>query len=88
MRGDAEPRAGTQHTSSGAPGARLADPYAIAIPAGTAAPFTIEVGMYDPTTGKRLAATGPEVRGGDHVLVTLGDLSPDLSPARGEERQQ
>jgi hypothetical protein len=68
---DGEPLGGTQHTSIWTPGARLADPYPITLPSGTGGPLRLEIGIYDIGTGQRLQATGPQVVGGDHVLVSV-----------------
>ena len=60
---DQIPGAGTFPTTGWLPGEYIADEYAIPV-AQNAPPgdYQIEIGMYDPDTGQRLAVTSPECR--------------------------
>jgi len=75
---DAEPAANTRPTTGWRAGEVIVDTHAIAI-AGDAPPgmYRIEVGLYDPVSGARLAAVGPDGAAvGDHVIVTAIELLP------------
>jgi hypothetical protein len=63
---DALPAAGQAPTTSWVPGQVVADRYEVALPGPLPAGAQLEVGMYEPVSGKRLAI-GPQ----DHVLLPL-----------------
>ena len=75
---DAEPAANTRPTTGWRAGEVIIDDHLIPIaadaPAGT---YTIEVGLYEPVGGGRLAVIGEDGGVvGDHVIVTAVDIAP------------
>jgi len=75
---DAEPAANTRPTTGWRAGEVIVDDHLIPIaadaPAGT---YTIEVGLYEPVGGGRLAVIGEDGGVvGDHVIVTAVDIAP------------
>jgi len=75
---DAEPAANTRPTTGWRAGEVIVDEHAI--PIATDAPpgaYRIEVGLYDPLSGARLAVVGPDGAAvGDHVIVTAIEVVP------------
>jgi len=75
---DAEPAANTRPTTTWRAGEVIVDPHLIPVAAGApAGRYTLEVGLYEPTSGARLAvvdATGAAV--GDHVVVATVVVAP------------
>jgi 4-amino-4-deoxy-L-arabinose transferase-like glycosyltransferase len=75
---DHAPLEGAASTSTWKPGQQFVDHYRISIPADApAGKARLLVGMYDPTTGDRLGATGP-VDGLNRIHLT--DLQIDVAP--------
>ena len=75
---DAEPAANTRPTTGWRADEVIVDAHAIPI-AADAPPgaYRIEVGLYDPISGARLAVVGPDGAAvGDHVIVTAVDVVP------------
>ena len=75
---DAEPAANTRPTTGWRAGEVIVDEHTIPIaadaPPGT---YTIEVGLYEPVGGGRLAVIGEDGGVvGDHVIVTAVDIAP------------
>jgi 4-amino-4-deoxy-L-arabinose transferase-like glycosyltransferase len=71
---DGIPVGGTLPTTSWLPGQVIPDPYEARIePNAPPGDYQIEVGLYDPTTGRRLAVTDPEgtILGDRAILVTV-----------------
>ncbi len=75
---DAEPAANTRPTTTWRAGEVIVDRHLIPVAAGApAGRYTLEVGLYEPTSGARLAvldAAGAAV--GDHVVVTTVVVEP------------
>ncbi len=67
---DSEPVHNTLHTSSWPKAASLTDPHHIAAVVGDG-PISLEIGLYDPQTGRRVTASGPNAIAGDHVVVAV-----------------
>jgi hypothetical protein len=58
---DSPPLSGTRPTTGWLPPEILVDPYSLVVPADSATgDYVLQVGLYDPITGVRLGATGPE----------------------------
>jgi hypothetical protein len=75
---DAEPAANTRPTTGWRAGEVIVDEHTIPI-AADAPPgaYRIEVGLYDPISGARLAVVGPDGAAvGDHVIVTAVEVVP------------
>ena len=75
---DAEPAANTRPTTGWRAGEVIVDAHAIPI-AADAPPgaYRIEVGLYDPISGARLAVVGADGAAvGDHVIVTAVEVAP------------
>ena len=75
---DAEPAANTRPTTTWRDGEVIVDEHAIPVaadaPPGT---YRLEVGLYDPVSGARLAVLGPTgAAAGDHVIVTAVEVTP------------
>jgi hypothetical protein len=68
---DQQPAEGKRPTSSWFPGDTILDRYHLTLPA-TLAPgdYAIEVGMYNPSNGERLAVSLGEKPAGDRIIVT------------------
>ena len=75
---DAEPAANTRPTTGWRAGEVIVDEHAI--PSAADAPpgaYRIEVGLYEPVSGARLAVIGSDdLTQGDHVIVTTVELFP------------
>ena len=75
---DAEPAANTRPTTTWRSGEVIVDSHLIPVAADApAGRYTLEVGLYEPTSGARLAvvdATGAAV--GDHVVVATVVVAP------------
>ena len=71
---DREPADGAHPTTSWVPGETIADAHTFPFPATeTDGPFGLEVGLYDPLTGRRLPfvdASGEIIA--DHIVIALG----------------
>ena len=80
---DSEPGDGMNITPLWQPGETVADNYGVLIRPGTPpGEHRIEVGMYSPVSGQRLAVSGGEQAGGDHlVLDSIRVLRPRRPPS-------
>jgi hypothetical protein len=75
---DQWPVSGTRATSSWAPGERISDAYAVALPA-DAPPgqYQVEIGLYSLDTGERLAVLNADgLPVGDRLLLPGPDVRP------------
>jgi len=74
---DQIPAAGTRPTSSWFPGDDIADQYQIPLPTDLpAGSYPIEIGVYDPNTGTRLAVSQNGSTVGDRIILTKLEVAP------------
>ncbi|MGH2458133.1 MAG: hypothetical protein ACRDIY_04625 [Chloroflexota bacterium] len=74
---DQPPAGGTRPTSSWFPGDQILDPYDLRLPANLApGDYPIEVGMYNPSDGKRLPVTEGGQATGDSIVITTLRVGP------------
>ena len=75
---DAEPAANTRPTTTWRAGEVIIDEHAIPIAADAPpGPYRVEVGLYEPVSGARLAVLGADGAAvADHVIVTTVEIAP------------
>jgi hypothetical protein len=67
---DGVPRNWSYPTSAWVPGEYVSDDYSVTLPPDTpAGALSVETGLYDPTTGQRLAITAGSEPGADHLVI-------------------
>jgi hypothetical protein len=74
---DQPPGGGQRPTSSWFPGDEILDRYQLALPANLPrGQYQIEVGMYNPSDGRRLPVTRDGKAAGDRVILATVDVTP------------